>query len=54
MVEVSDSGEGIEPGSALQRQTSAPEGGPQVLLDRALYDGSLAQPIKLPGLPEKA
>lgn len=47
-------GEKIEPGSALKRQTSAPEGGPQVLKDPTLYDGSLAGPIKLPGLPEKA
>ena len=46
-------GEKIEPGSALKRQTSAPEGGPQVLKDPSLYDGSLAKPIKLPGLPEK-
>src|SRR5262245_3666617 len=46
-------GESIEPGSALKRQTSAPEGGPQVLKDPSLYDGSLAQPITLPGLSEK-
>lgn len=46
-------GEKIEPGSALKRQTSAPEGGPQVLTDPSLYDGSLAKPVKLPGLPEK-
>lgn len=46
-------GEKIEPGSAIKRQTSAPEGGPQVLTDPALYDGSLAKPIVLPGLPEK-
>lgn len=46
-------GEKIEPGSFLKRQTSAPEGGPKVLTDPSLYDGSLAQPIKLPGLPEK-
>jgi NADH-quinone oxidoreductase subunit E len=46
-------GEKIEPGSAIKRQTSAPEGGPQVLTDPALYDGSLAKPITLPGLPEK-
>jgi NADH-quinone oxidoreductase subunit E len=47
-------GEKIEPGSARNRQTSAPEGGPQVLIDASLYDGSLAKPIKLPDLPEKA
>jgi NADH-quinone oxidoreductase subunit E len=44
-------GEEIEPGSASGRQTSAPDGGPQVLSDRSLYDGSLAEPIKIPGLP---
>ncbi|HRO02582.1 MAG TPA: NADH-quinone oxidoreductase subunit NuoE [Terricaulis sp.] len=47
-------GEKIEPGSAIQRQTSAPEGGTSVLSDPALYDGSLAQKITLPNLPEKA
>jgi NADH-quinone oxidoreductase subunit E len=47
-------GEKIQPGSAIGRETSAPEGGPQALLDPALYDGSLGQPITLPGLPEKA
>jgi NADH-quinone oxidoreductase subunit E len=46
-------GEKLEPGSAIKRQTSAPEGGAPVLSDPALYDGSLAQPIKIPGLPEK-
>jgi NADH-quinone oxidoreductase subunit E len=46
-------GEKIEPGSAIKRQTSAPEGGPQTLTDPSLYDGSLAKPIKIPGLPEK-
>jgi NADH-quinone oxidoreductase subunit E len=47
-------GEKIEPGSATKRQTSAPEGGPKTLTDPALYDGSLAKPIKIPALPEKA
>ena len=46
-------GEQIEPGSAIKRQTSAPDGGSSVLSDPSLYDGSLAQPFKLPGLPEK-
>ncbi len=46
-------GERIEPGSAIGRQTSAPDGGSGVLSDPSLYDGSLAQPFKLPGLPEK-
>jgi len=47
-------GEKIEQGSAIGRQTSAPEGGTQVLTDASLYDGSLAKPLKLPALPEKA
>ncbi len=47
-------GEKIEPGSAIGRQTSAPEGGAQTLTDPTLYDGSLAKRIELPGLPEKA
>lgn len=47
-------GEKIEPGSAIGRQTSAPEGGTSVLTDPSLYDGSLAKKITLPGLPEKA
>ena len=46
-------GEAVEPGSARGRLASAPEGGPAVLLDRTLYDGSLAQKIALPNLPEK-
>ncbi len=47
-------GEEIEPGSATKRQTSAPEGGPKVLTDPSLYDGSLARRMTLPVLPEKA
>lgn len=47
-------GEKIEPGSAAGRQTSAPDGGPRVLTDAALYDGSLAKPVTLPNLPEKS
>ena len=47
-------GEKIEPGSAIGRQTSAPEGGAKTLTDPSLYDGSLARKITLPGLPEKA
>ncbi len=46
-------GERIEPGSAVGRINSAPEGGPNVLTDASLYDGSLARPLKLPNLPEK-
>lgn len=47
-------GEKAEPGSATGRQTSAPEGGPKVLTDPSLYDGSLAKKFTLPALPEKA
>ncbi|HCK84926.1 MAG TPA: NADH-quinone oxidoreductase subunit NuoE [Hyphomonadaceae bacterium] len=47
-------GEKIEPGSVMGRRTSAPEGGAKALTDPTLYDGSLAKPVKLPGLPEKA
>ena len=47
-------GEKIEQGSAIGRQTSAPEGGTQVLTDPSLYDGSLAKPLSLPALPGKA
>jgi NADH-quinone oxidoreductase subunit E len=47
-------GETIAPGSAIGRKTSAPEGGPDVLKDAGLYDGSLAQKITLPNLPEKS
>jgi NADH-quinone oxidoreductase subunit E len=43
-------GEKIEPGSATKRQTSAPEGGAKTLTDPALYDGSLAKPVRLPGV----
>lgn len=47
-------GEKIKPGSAIGRQTSAPENAQKTLTDPALYDGSLAKPVKLPGLPENA
>jgi len=46
-------GEKIEPGSAINRQTSAPDGGAQVLNDPSLYDGSLGKSLAIPGLPEK-
>jgi NADH-quinone oxidoreductase subunit E len=46
-------GEKIEPGSAIGRQTSAPENAQKTLIDPSLYDGSLAKPVALPGLPEK-
>jgi NADH-quinone oxidoreductase subunit E len=42
------------PGSIIGRQGSAPEGGPLVLTDPALYDGTAAKPIKqLPNAPPK-
>lgn len=47
-------GKDVTPGSAIGRATSAPDGGPKVLNDPALYDGSLARPIKLPNYPETA
>ena len=47
-------GKAITPGSAIKRQTSAPEGGPTVLTDAALYDGSLGKPLTLPNMPPKA
>ena len=47
-------GETIQSGSAIARQTSAPDGGPDVLKDAALYDGSLAKRMTLPNLPVKA
>jgi NADH-quinone oxidoreductase subunit E len=46
-------GERIDSGSAIGRKTSAPVGGPNVLTEPSLYDGSLARPMKLPNLPEK-
>lgn len=47
-------GEAVTPGSAIGRQMSEPDGGNDVLKDPTLFDGSLARPIKLPGLPEPA
>ena len=47
-------GETVTPGSAIGRQTSAPEGGAQTLKDPSLYDGSLGKPLRLPNLPEAA
>lgn len=41
------------PGSVIGRQGAAPEGGPLVLSDPSLYDGSRAKPIKsLPNAPK--
>jgi NADH-quinone oxidoreductase subunit E len=48
------SGQHVRPGSAIGRQTSAPDGEETTLTHPELYDGSLAQPIKLPNLPEPA
>ena len=43
------------PGSATGRRGSSPQGGPQVLTDASLYDGSRARPItRLPNAPEPA
>ena len=39
-------GKNPAPGPRVDRQTSAPEGGPLTLLDPKLYDGSAARPIK--------
>jgi NADH-quinone oxidoreductase subunit E len=41
-------------GSAIGRQATAPVGGPLTLTDPALYDGSRAQPFKLPNATEPA
>jgi NADH-quinone oxidoreductase subunit E len=47
-------GEAPAPGSYIKRQGSAPDGGPLVLTDPKLYDGSAAKPIKsLPNAPPK-
>jgi len=45
------SGQAPKPGSYAGRHTSEPTGGPQILTDPALYDGSFAKPIKLPNQP---
>lgn len=43
-----------KPGSLIGRQGASPEGGPLVLNDPKLYDGSLAKPLKsLPNAPPK-
>ncbi len=43
-----------EPGSQIGRHGAAPVGGPLVLTEPSLYDGSRAKPIKLPNAPEPA
>ena len=45
-------GETPKPGSRKGRTASEPEGGPQVLLEESLYDGSRAAKIELPNRPE--
>jgi NADH-quinone oxidoreductase subunit E len=43
-----------QPGSYAGRHTSEPAGGALTLLDPSLYDGSKAQPVKIPNAPEPA
>ncbi len=45
-------GKSPQPGSYAGRHTSEPDGGALTLLDPALYDGSKAEPVKLPNAPE--
>lgn len=47
-------GKAPQPGSYAGRQGSSPQGEPTSLTDPALYDGSLAEPVKIPNLPEPA
>lgn len=47
-------GKAVTPGSAIGRQTSAPEGGSPALNSSFIDDGALAQPMTLPNLPEPA
>lgn len=47
-------GESVTPGSAMNRQTSAPVGGGLTLKDPSLFDGSLAKPVSLPNKPAAA
>ncbi|WP_018996880.1 NADH-quinone oxidoreductase subunit NuoE [Hirschia maritima] len=45
-------GKDPQPGTRIDRQTSAPEGGMTTLLDESLYDGSLARQLtSIPGAP---
>ncbi len=41
-----------EPGSRTGRTSSEPQGGPRVLIDPGLYDGSAAEPLELPNRPQ--
>ena len=40
------------PGSAVGRRSAEPQGAPLTLSDPALYDGSRAQPLVIPNLPQ--
>ena len=54
LIDAFASGQTPEPGSAIDRQDCAPEGGPLTLTDPALYDGSRAKPFgPLPNIPAK-
>ena len=44
-------GKDVTPGSATGRVAAARDGGPHVLTDDSLFDGSLAKPITIPNLP---
>jgi NADH-quinone oxidoreductase subunit E len=55
LIDAFKAGKTPPPGSAIGRQGAAPFGGPLVLTDPSLYDGSRAKPLKtLPNLPEPA
>jgi len=45
-------GKDPKPGSCIGRQGSAPEGGPKVLTDPKLYNGSRGKPVKIPNAPK--
>jgi NADH-quinone oxidoreductase subunit E len=47
-------GKAPAPGSYAGRHTCEPAGGALTLLDPSLYDGSKAQPLKIPNAPEPA
>ncbi len=47
-------GETVKPGPQNGRQTSAPEGGPETLKDKSLFDGSRGTKLKsIPNAPEQ-
>lgn len=47
-------GKAPKPGSYAGRHTCEPAGGATTLTDPSLYDGSRAQPVKIPNAPEPA